>query len=81
MTGSSNDSCRVESVVSLDPRGQMVLPKDVREKAGFGPHEKLAVVSWTRGSEVCCVTLQRADDLADLVRRRYGPLLANARPG
>jgi antitoxin PrlF len=69
------DCCRVEAVVSLDARGQMVLPKDVRERAGFRPNEKLAVVSWQRGDEVCCVTLQRADDLAEIVRRRYGPLL------
>jgi AbrB family looped-hinge helix DNA binding protein len=74
------DGCRVEAVVSLDPRGQMVLPKDVREKAGFRPNEKLAVVTWEQNDRVCCVTLQRADDLAEVVRRRYGPLLSGARP-
>lgn len=73
------DCCRVEAVVSLDARGQMVLPKDVREKAGFRPDEKLAVVSWQRGEQVCCVTLQRADDLADVVRDRFGPLLSSRR--
>jgi antitoxin PrlF len=72
------DICRVEAVVSLDARGQMVLPKDVRERAGFGPEQKLAVVSWQRGDQVCCVTLQRSDDLAEMVRRRYGPLLSTS---
>jgi antitoxin PrlF len=75
------DGCRVEAVVGLDARGQMVLPKDVRERAGFGPDEKLAVVSWERGGQVCCVSLQRAEDLAEAVRRRYGPVLSGARAG
>jgi len=30
--------CRVESIVSVDERGQMVLPKEIRE-AGFGAVE------------------------------------------
>ena len=38
--------CRVESIVSVDERGQMVLPKDAREKAGIHPGDKLAVISW-----------------------------------
>jgi len=72
------DACRVEAVVSVDRRGQMVLPKEVRTKAGFGPDQKLAIVSWMKGEELCCLTLQRADDLAEVVRRTYGPLLASA---
>ncbi len=72
------DGCRVEAVVSVDARGQMVLPKELREKANFGPDQKLALVSWSQGSELCCLTLQRAEDLAEMVRRIYGPLLSTA---
>jgi len=72
------DCCRVEAVVSVDRRGQMVLPKEVREKAGIGPDQKLAIVSWMRGKDICCVTLQKADDLAEVVRRTYGPRLSSA---
>src|SRR6266481_4546794 len=71
------DACRVEAVVNVDARGQMVLPKDVRVKAGFAPDQKLAVVSWTRGDDVCCVTLLKAGELENAVRRAYGPLLAD----
>ena len=78
--GSALDCCRVEAVVRLDDRGQMVLPKEVREKAGFRPDQKLALVSWMKGDELCCLTLQRADDLAELVRHAYGPLLSSAFP-
>lgn len=75
----AEDSCRVEAVIRLDRRGQMVLPKEVREAAGFRPDQNLAVVSWRRDGAVCCVSLQVADDLADAVHRRFGPLFAGTR--
>jgi AbrB family looped-hinge helix DNA binding protein len=36
---------KVEAVLSVDERGQMVLPKDVREKAGINTGSKLALIS------------------------------------
>jgi antitoxin PrlF len=72
------DCCRVEAVVNVDARGQMVLPKELREKAGIAPDQKLAVLSWMKGNDLCCITLQKADDLAEVVRRTYGPLLSTA---
>ena len=36
--------CKVESVVSVDERGQMVLPKELRDKANIRAGDKLAVV-------------------------------------
>jgi len=75
---SAFDRCRVEAVVGIDARGQMVLPKELRAKAGFEPNKKLALVSWFKEGKVCCVTIQRAEDLAEVVRRTYGPLLSAA---
>ncbi|MEM0129701.1 MAG: HgcAB-associated protein [Thermoplasmata archaeon] len=67
--------CRVEAVVSIDPRGQMVLPKDVRDRFGIAGATKLAVVSWSQKGEPCCLTLLPADRLAEQVRSSYGPIL------
>jgi antitoxin PrlF len=67
--------CAVEAVVTVDGRGQMVLPKEVREKAGIKAGDKLAVVAWNKGEQVCCLSLVPAGDLADAVRKAYGPLL------
>jgi antitoxin PrlF len=67
--------CQVEAVVSVDARGQMVLPKEVREQFGIRAEDKLAVVSWTRAGEPCCLTLLKAGELADAVRQTYGPVL------
>ena len=43
--------CKVESLISVDERGQMVLPKDLRDKAGIKPGDKLAVISMGTGRD------------------------------
>ncbi len=67
--------CRVESLISVDERGQMVLPKDLRDKANIKAGDKLAVISWERDGEVCCLTLIKADALADQVKGFLGPVM------
>ena len=47
--------CKVESVVSIDDRGQMVLPKEIREKAGIKAGDKLAVITMKNEDKVCCL--------------------------
>ena len=67
--------CRVEAVLSVDERGQMVLPKDVREKAGIKTGDKLALISWSRGGEVCCLALMKVENLSGMVKGVLGPLM------
>ena len=66
--------CRVEAVLSVDERGQMVLPKDVRERAGIQTGEKLALISCEREGKVCCLALIRAGELSGMVKGILGPL-------
>jgi antitoxin PrlF len=65
----------------MDARGQMVLPKELREKAGFKADQKLALVSWKMGETTCCVSLQPVDEIAEAVRRTYGPILSELARG
>jgi len=67
--------CRVESVVSVDDRGQMVLPKELREKIGIRAGDKLAVISMEKKGAVCCLSLIKAQELAGMIRNLIGPLL------
>ncbi len=67
--------CKVESVVSVDERGQMILPKEIREKAKIRAGDKLAVITWEKGEEVCCIFLIRAEDFADTVKDMLGPMM------
>ncbi|HVP96796.1 HgcAB-associated protein HgcC [Methanoregula sp.] len=67
--------CRLEAVLSIDERGQMVLPKDVREKIGAGAGEKFALVSWGKEGKICCLALTRVENLNDPVRDLLGPMI------
>lgn len=67
--------CRVEAVLNVDDRGQMVLPKDVREKAGIRTGDKLALISWSRDGTVCCLALMKVENLSGMVKDVLGPLM------
>ena len=67
--------CKVEALVSIDERGQMVLPKEARDKAGIRPGDKLAVISWGKGGEVSCLTLMKAESFSGMVKGMLGPLM------
>jgi AbrB family looped-hinge helix DNA binding protein len=67
--------CTVQAVVSVDERGQMVIPKDVRERAGIRPGDKFALVTWEKDGQVCCLSLVRAENLAEMVREMLQPIM------
>jgi AbrB family looped-hinge helix DNA binding protein len=67
--------CKVESIISVDERGQMVLPKELRDRANIRPGDKLAIVSWDKGGEICCIYLIKAEYLAERVKDFLGPMM------
>lgn len=73
--------CRVESMITVDERGQMVLPKEVREKAAIRAGDKLAVVSWEKDGKVCCITLIKVEEFTGMVRSLLGPLMGDILQG
>ncbi len=68
--------CRVEALVSVDERGQVVLPKELREKAGIKAGDKLAVASWNCGDKIYCLFVLKAEDLAGMVKSMLGPVMS-----
>jgi len=66
---------RVESVLAVDERGQMVLPKDVRERAGINSGDKLALISWERDGCICCLALMRVENLSGMVKGILAPMM------
>lgn len=72
--GKENSCCRVESVVTVDERGQMVLPKEIREAAKIRAGDKLAIILLKKDDEVCCLTMMKVDELSDAVRSKLGPV-------
>jgi antitoxin PrlF len=70
-------SCQVESLVSVDDRGQMVLPKELRDKAGIKGGDKLAVITWEKDGKVCCLSLIKAEEFGGMIKGLLGPLMGN----
>jgi antitoxin PrlF len=66
--------CGVEAVVTVDARGQVVLPKELREAAGIAAGDKLAVVSLKSGERLCCLALMKVEELAGTVREVLTPV-------
>ncbi len=66
---------RVEAVLSVDDRGQMVLPKDLRIRAGIGGGDKLAVISHERDGEICCISIIKTESLNGALKDVLGPVL------
>lgn len=65
----------VESIVTVDERGQMVLPKDIRKKANINPGDKLAVIGHVKEGAICCISLMKIENLTPVVKGVMGPML------
>jgi bifunctional DNA-binding transcriptional regulator/antitoxin component of YhaV-PrlF toxin-antitoxin module len=53
----------------------MVLPKDVREKAGIKAGDKLALIGWEKDGSICCLALMKVENLSSMVKDVLGPLM------
>ena len=53
----------------------MVLPKDVRERAGISSGDKLALISWERDGSICCLALMKVENLSDMVKGVLSPMM------
>ncbi len=73
--GTQSSCCKVESVVSIDERGQMVLPKEIREKANIKAGDKLAILTWNIGGKVSCISLINANDFGGMLKEMLGPMM------
>lgn len=62
----------VEAIIPVDDRGQMVLPKAIRERAGIRPGDKLAATVCEKDGRFCCLVLVKTEILVSSVQERLG---------
>ena len=60
-------SHQIEAVITIDERGQMVLPKETRARAGIRAGDKLALVGWRKGDHVCCLSLIKVEKMTEML--------------
>ena len=75
MKGMQRCQCQVDALITIDGRGQIVLPKDVREKAGVKEGDKFVVISSGTSGKACCIFLVKADYFSETVKGMLGPML------
>ena len=71
--------CSLEAIVTVDERGQILLPKELRRRVGIAPGDRLAAVVY-RGDDgtLCCITLAKTDSLASAVTSLIEPVVRSA---
>lgn len=55
----------------IDERGQIVIPKNVRDKLGLTGNEKLVLISWTKDNKVESVSIMRNDLFSEIINNYY----------
>jgi antitoxin PrlF len=74
----NRECCKIDAIVSIDTKGQIVLPKDLRERAKIKPNDKLALIGFERDGGLCCIMMVKADALGSPVKKMLGPILKDA---
>jgi len=54
--------CKMEGVVSVDERGQVTIPKEIRDKTNIQVGDKLAIITWEEGKG-CVISLLKAENV------------------
>lgn len=73
--------CTVTAVVSVDERGQVVLPKELRDRAGINAGDKLAVVALGEPEETFCLMLLKTNELNGMVKVKINAVLGKKEEG
>lgn len=72
---SCGQGCRVDAVITVDSKGQLLLPKDLREKADFRPNSKIAILTIEKEGKIHCVLMIKAEGLSGAVSNALSPVL------
>jgi len=68
----SSPDFKIDAIVTVDLKGQILLPKNVQEKTGFEPNEKIALLSLEKDGELCCLLMIKAEKLGEAVTKALG---------
>jgi len=79
-SGSLARCCSMSAVVSVDERGQIVLPKDLRDRMGIKAGDKLAVVALGEPDDTCCLMLMKAQELNGMIKVKVDAVMGKQKP-
>ena len=73
----NSSGCSIEAVVTIDDRGQIVLPKDLRDKYGVRAGDKFIVATLDNNSSLCCIAFVKTDLLNGVLFEKIAPVFSN----
>ncbi|MBC7109958.1 MAG: AbrB/MazE/SpoVT family DNA-binding domain-containing protein [Archaeoglobi archaeon] len=73
---SACEMSRIEAIVTVDSKGQILLPKELRERANIYSGDKLVVFGGCdeRG-ELCCLIFVKAEKIEESAKNIIAPML------
>ncbi len=67
---------RIEAVLTVDSKGQILFPKELREKTDIKAGDRMvAIAGCDEKGEVCCLILVRAEIVDEGLRNVVAPML------
>ncbi len=67
---------KIEAVLTVDSKGQILLPKDLRDRGNIKAGDKLLVIAGTdETGEICCIILVKAEIMNESIKGTIGPML------
>jgi AbrB family looped-hinge helix DNA binding protein len=67
--------CHIEGVVNVDSRGQIVLPKGLRDKMKISEGDRLVVISMREKGVLSSISLMKADKIDGMVKVALKPIM------
>lgn len=79
MTVKACEISSIEALLTVDNKGQILLPKELREKAEIKQGDKLALIArYEEDGKICCFIITKKEKLDDSVKNAIRPMLEGA---
>lgn len=59
----------LDAMISIGERGQMVIPKEIREKAGIKTGVKIAIITFGKEEKIWLILLMKTEKLKEIIKK------------
>ncbi len=67
---------KIEAILTVDNKGQILLPKELRERANIKSGDRLIAISGCdENGEICCLIFVKADLIDEELKALLSPML------
>ncbi|MFX1390100.1 MAG: HgcAB-associated protein HgcC [Promethearchaeota archaeon] len=74
-SNSDTECCKVVALVTVDKKGQILLPKDLRDTEDIKEGDRFTIINVNPGGKQCVLILMKANLLEPMVQEALSPVL------